>query len=611
MYYHRVYFDVFQQVSLVYSHLLHKEEVELIELVLKLEKNYQLLLFRLLNRSRNWIRSDRLEYDEINFDEIDLKCPPNEIFEVDPTAKEPWIDRLKLDELRALATETGYCTVAESKKKHVDELVLLLNSSRSSKQARICFDGGFSANRSKMVDMVSIINTKFKFSLIRVGQKLCEFHDNVVLPLYFINSSDPAEELRGAFLAQVDQRRYPAYHITRSGSIFDSREEFELYQESLLYYNSLDGIPDSKSLLETSSALLESFRWHLENHQQKSKGYYLQRFSVLWTFAKALEYIATCLESMKEHEKAVDIYRELLEQELVCLGRRGDWWERLILDSHKHLKCSEELVRELCQVALEDVHVRTGSRWAINKRLNKLSEACESQSDSLEDLVVDVIEKEPVDANSKKGQSVMYYFDDKEDVVIGVEDLAIRHYQAQGWDGVHSESGLFTMLFAIVFWDVLFCSLPDVFQTPYQIFPLDLRTDAFYESRKDIIEERLADIESGSYDSAKLSNSYHAHERVLCVGVNWDSYSVDFLANVFEGLGPKACSVILRALAMDYRNYSSGMPDLVLWRDGEVMLAEVKSENDKLSDQQRNWLSILLSNNVSVRLCKISRKKNK
>lgn len=611
MYYHGVYLDVFETVLSVYGHLLAKNEMELIEKIVQLNNSYQLLLFRLLNRTRNWIRSDRLEYEEIDFSNIDLQNPPDGIFEVDPADQCAWIEVLRLDELRSLSIKLGFCSSAESKKKSSTDLVELVQSSKPRKQARINFDGGVMASCSRDIDVILMVKSTFNFSLIRVNDVLFDLHDQVVLPLYFINSHDPVEELRGAFLAKVDRRRYPSYHVIRSGSIFKTRDEFDSYQEALLYSQSLEAIPDPQSLVETSKDLMESFNLHMCS-DSSYRSYYLQRFTVLWAFAKSLEYLASSLETSKEYSKAVEVYSCLLQQEKVCLGRRGDWWERLILDSHKHLKISLDSVQELCEKALEDVHVRAGSRWSIERRLTKLLDTEDAKQDFLDRLIIDVIEKSPAKpSNPKRGQSVLYFLDEKEDVVVGVEDLAIRYYQSEGWDGVHSESGFFTMLFALIFWDILFSSVPDVFQTPYQTFPLDLRTDAFYEFRKDVIEERLSAIEMGTFDGNKVKNLFLIHEGTYCIGVNWEKYSVNFFVDVFEGLGGKACSVIMRALAMDYRNYSSGMPDLVLWRNGDVMLVEVKSENDKLSDQQRNWLSLLLASSVHVRLCKISSKKNK
>ena len=50
-------------------------------------------------------------------------------------------------------------------------------------------------------------------------------------------------------------------------------------------------------------------------------------------------------------------------------------------------------------------------------------------------------------------------------------------------------------------------------------------------------------------------------------------------------------------------------PTLFLWKPGvdgqkgQVMFSEVKSENDRLSDTQRLWISVLLGAGIQVELC--------
>lgn len=40
--------------------------------------------------------------------------------------------------------------------------------------------------------------------------------------------------------------------------------------------------------------------------------------------------------------------------------------------------------------------------------------------------------------------------------------------------------------------------LPDAFHSPYQITPLDLHTDAFYQRRQSFIDERLSQIQNST-----------------------------------------------------------------------------------------------------------------
>ncbi|KAH9462468.1 hypothetical protein Pst134EB_006363 [Puccinia striiformis f. sp. tritici] len=47
------------------------------------------------------------------------------------------------------------------------------------------------------------------------------------------------------------------------------------------------------------------------------------------------------------------------------------------------------------------------------------------------------------------------------------------------------------MIFALVFWDIIFAPIPGAFETAFQTAPLDIATDAFEIARRPMIEERM------------------------------------------------------------------------------------------------------------------------
>ncbi|VDM01330.1 unnamed protein product [Schistocephalus solidus] len=96
-------------------------------------------------------------------------------------------------------------------------------------------------------------------------------------------------------------------------------------------------------------------------------------------------------------------------------------------------------------------------------------------------------------------------------LLITVEDWVLRHFiQNEGFEkddsrhryieylplpsfeGLHSESRVFTTLFGLLFYDLLFAKSPDdVFYSMRQTAPLDLFTDDFYATRQSAVETRL------------------------------------------------------------------------------------------------------------------------
>ena len=86
----------------------------------------------------------------------------------------------------------------------------------------------------------------------------------------------------------------------------------------------------------------------------------------------------------------------------------------------------------------------------------------------------------------------------------------------------------------MLFWDILFLSLPGVFETPYQTAPLDLNTDAFFPLRRSEINARLAELENG-YGPAILKRMYEREKEreTWCVGLSW-AYSMEDLLEIVE-----------------------------------------------------------------------------
>ncbi len=104
---------------------------------------------------------------------------------------------------------------------------------------------------------------------------------------------------------------------------------------------------------------------------------------------------------------------------------------------------------------------------------------------------------------------------------LSVEDLALAHYARQGWKGYHSENSIITTLFGLLFWDILFMDdIPGVFESPYQVSPLDLGTVYFYETRKDAISKRLAEIQNEDFSILDRVNKEERPRETRCIGKN-------------------------------------------------------------------------------------------
>ncbi|VDD79281.1 unnamed protein product [Mesocestoides corti] len=174
--------------------------------------------------------------------------------------------------------------------------------------------------------------------------------------------------------------------------------------------------------------------------------------------------------------------------------------------------------------------------------------------------------------------------------LLHVEEWVLKHYiHNMGFEkGFHCESRAYTSLFGLLFYDLLYTvDRRDAFYSMRQVAPLDLLTGEFYASQKDAIEARLEMISSAKDNSHhhSLSNSpegdvgpldpvsklltmvWTEHKDERCIGVNWDLFpgGERDIFDLFWCLGPKLVASICRLLVKDYRNWSSGLPDLCVW----------------------------------------------
>jgi len=129
----------------------------------------------------------------------------------------------------------------------------------------------------------------------------------------------------------------------------------------------------------------------------------------------------------------------------------------------------------------------------------------------------------------REGTSRRRLFDGFDLQQLTVEELALRHYLGAGGlaCGMHCEGSLPQEFFGLLLFNELFdTSVEGAFTSAYQDAPLDLGTEAFYASRRNALDQRLAAL-------AQLSSSSLAAEvRACCArlhgmrirGVHWDRY---------------------------------------------------------------------------------------
>jgi Fanconi-associated nuclease 1 len=485
--------------------------------------------------------------------------------------------------------------------------------------------------------------------------------------LVFYRSTEWTEKsLTTIILAKIARRNFPEYIVSRSANIFSSRSSLLEFEASIRTQFRIDNILEFNGRVTAAGyqEVIDTFeevymRWKVllreEQHKEDSmyhsgEGAYLRRLSPAWIYTRIIHKATTVIARRKEHKREHELITELLQQRLFHHSRRGAWYQRKALLEEHYLGALTDaegrsddaqkvhwkhIALQTCEAGLQDNLVHIIYHYDLQKRITKLEKSLKTVKRAQHDfshvrltkpIVVTFegirIERQvpllrrsdssTLNSSGRRGVKTIW-IDPREDGECSVEAMCLSHYRNQGWKGFHSEGGIVRTLFAYLFSDIMFTYIPNVFQTAYQTCPLDLHTDAFYPSRISEINARLNGISNGDAP-ALIQGVYDVHhERRTCiVGLDW-SYDIADLVEIAKCFDGEALATVCKVMAQEYGQRGGGVPDLFLWKvaddaegeakKGEVKFAEVKSENDRLSDTQRLWIHVLSGAGVQVELC--------
>lgn len=186
-----------------------------------------------------------------------------------------------------------------------------------------------------------------------------------------------------------------------------------------------------------------------------------------------------------------------------------------------------------------------------------------------------------------------------------VEEYASDHFKNQGFSIVEVESVPFHVLFGVFMYLVIqnandekgqvvqFGSRNDFDSGVQQegmittILPDDFGSRLYYERQKKRIQCHLNELE----DLDWLFEYWLEHSSDFRQYL-WAHRKKDVLKakKVMSVLGLENLRKVLNYMVMDYWKNYCGWPDLLVFNSEEFFFVEVKSSNDKLSEDQKNWL---------------------
>ena len=358
-------------------------------------------------------------------------------------------------------------------------------------------------------------------------------HLAVFCLLFFGNTH---QDLSQFVLADIGIQQFESYPIDSAYRLFKHREHIDswmaLSKLADTYWQHKEA-KDSQAIAEMQFDLPDAFDWQpLERKRQR-----------------LINHIARDLERLGNHDS------NRLEQALTLFQHsdRAPSRERQIriLDKQGKSEQALALVKQILATPQNEEEADVAD--VLNHRLlNKLGDKQPPR-------------RKPTFANEK-----LPLKQQQSCVELDVAD----YYQQQGWHAYFLENTLLCGLFGLALWDIIFSAQQGAFLNPFQRSPKDMFSRDFYLNRKQQIDERLNQLETGEWEDWLAV--YNAKQGLSNDWIHWGLITEEIIINAISTIPITALTAIFKRILFDPKNNRSGFPDLALFKEGQYCLAEVK-----------------------------------
>lgn len=179
----------------------------------------------------------------------------------------------------------------------------------------------------------------------------------------------------------------------------------------------------------------------------------------------------------------------------------------------------------------------------------------------------------------------------------GVASFLTRRGEA----AFHSENLVWSQLFGLLFWDLLFESGAPI-HNEFERKPWGLDSGKFFATHRDRIEERLASLADRDSSVALIDATWKKHEGTPNALVPWIPGTLEIVILLVKTAPAAGLAQMLRLLAENHRAHRSGFPDLIVHGPDGLRFIEVKTEGDRISRKQLTRLEQLRRNGFEVEI---------
>jgi len=177
----------------------------------------------------------------------------------------------------------------------------------------------------------------------------------------------------------------------------------------------------------------------------------------------------------------------------------------------------------------------------------------------------------------------------------------------RGRPGFIAENHFWSALFGLVFWDVMFLPVPRAFGHPFQDRPTDLFSAEFRPAREAQVVARLAALATEPDWRDRVLDVYRRKAGIANAMIAWETVPLPWLERALAVLPAAHVAAILDRLSWNPGGFRTGFPDLFLFvpESPGYLLAEVKSPNDRLQNNQKNWMRFFERHGIPFRLLQV------
>ncbi|UCG27346.1 MAG: VRR-NUC domain-containing protein [Bacteroidales bacterium] len=390
-------------------------------------------------------------------------------------------------------------------------------------------------------------------------------HGRIIFLFFLLFFGNTDQSLSDFILEEIGVLRYEPYTIRKEDRLFNDREVID----GFMFISEIR----TKLLIAMEDNDVEMVTWLGTLLKESAPADSIKR-----KFERIFTGIGRFLEKFGMYEEAIGYYklssvppaRERMIRVLDKIGR-----------TEEALSCIEGIIG--CPADDEEEEFGRTFREKLKRKLGRPYTRI-----TREKFVTEIIPLEPVPGKK-------------------IEEIVLDYFTGIGTEGFYTENGIWTALFGLVFWNVIFMPVPEVFFNPFQRGPTDLFGPEFKERREAAIVSCMEELDHDPEWKTGILDRYDEKFNTANLLVPWKRVGREQVIQIMEWIPRKHILEILQRMTGRLKDFRSGFPDLVVFDppSGQYKLVEVKGPGDQLRPNQKRWIRFFSEKGIPYTIIRV------